>query len=208
MHKAAQRGGLLKTLLKWHWISSAMCLVGMMLFAITGITLNHAAQIEAKPTITRAQAVAPAAVLAELRSFAEANDGAKLPLTGKAGEWAEGQWKIDVAGATAEWSADEVYVPLPRPGGDAWLRVALEDGAAEYELTDRGWVSWFNDLHKGRNTGKAWFWFIDLLAVACLVFCITGLLILKIHAQHRALTWPLVGFGLALPALIAILFIH
>lgn len=208
MHKAAQRGGLLKTLLKWHWISSAMCLVGMMLFAVTGITLNHAAQIEAKPVITRVQATAPAPVLAELRSFAESNDGARLPLTARAGEWAEGQWKIDVAAATAEWSAEEVYVPLPRPGGDAWLRIALEDGAAEYELTDRGWVSWLNDLHKGRNTGKVWFWFIDVLAVACLVFCITGLLILKIHAQHRALTWPLVGFGLALPALIAILFIH
>jgi hypothetical protein len=179
-----------------------------MLFAITGITLNHASQIEAKPTITRSQGTAPAAVLAELRAFAAANDGAKLPLTAQAGEWAEGRWKIDVAAAAAEWSAEEVYVALPRPGGDAWLRIGLEDGAAEYELTDRGWVSWFNDLHKGRNTGKAWFWFIDALAVACLVFCITGLLILKIHAQHRALTWPLVGFGLALPALIAILFIH
>jgi hypothetical protein len=208
MEKAPQRGGLLKTLLKWHWISSAMCLVGMMLFAITGITLNHASQIEAKPSITRSQATAPAPVLAELRSFAESNDGAKLPLTPKAGRWAQGHWKIDVAGATAEWSVEEVYIPLPRPGGDAWLRIGLEDGAAEYELTDRGWVSWLNDLHKGRNTGKVWFWFIDVLAVACLVFCITGLLILKIHAQHRALTWPLVGFGLALPALIAILFIH
>jgi uncharacterized protein len=107
-------------------------------------------------------------------------------------------------GPVAEWSPEEVYIPLPRPGGDAWLRIGLEDGASEYELTDRGWISWLNDLHKGRNTGKAWFWFIDLLAAACLVFCITGLLILKIHAQP----WPLVGFGLALPALIAILFIH
>ena len=208
VHTAAQRGGLLKTLLKWHWISSAMCLVGMMLFAITGITLNHASQIEAKPVITRAQATAPATVLQELRSFAQANDGARLPLTQGAAQWAATQWQIDLGSVSAEWSADEVYVPLPRPGGDAWLRIGLENGASEYELTDRGWVSWFNDLHKGRNTGKAWFWFIDVLAVACLVFCITGLLILKIHAQHRALTWPLVGFGLALPALIALLFIH
>ncbi|MBU2328652.1 MAG: PepSY-associated TM helix domain-containing protein, partial [Alphaproteobacteria bacterium] len=30
----------------WHWMSSAICLVGMILFAVTGITLNHAGSIE------------------------------------------------------------------------------------------------------------------------------------------------------------------
>jgi hypothetical protein len=33
----------LKHLHRWHWISAAACLVGMLLFAATGITLNHAA---------------------------------------------------------------------------------------------------------------------------------------------------------------------
>ncbi|NIV36045.1 MAG: hypothetical protein GWN58_43325, partial [Anaerolineae bacterium] len=32
----------LGTLRQWHWISSALCLVGMLLFSVTGITLNHA----------------------------------------------------------------------------------------------------------------------------------------------------------------------
>ena len=40
-----------KTLLRWHWISSAVCLIGMLLFAVTGLTLNHAAKIEAKPEV-------------------------------------------------------------------------------------------------------------------------------------------------------------
>jgi hypothetical protein len=34
---------------EWHWINSAVCLIGMLLFAVTGLTLNHAAKIEAKP---------------------------------------------------------------------------------------------------------------------------------------------------------------
>ena len=42
-----------------------------------------------------------------------------------------------------------------RPGGDAWLRIGA-GGAAEYEITSRGAISWLNDLHKGRNTGAAW----------------------------------------------------
>ena len=42
-----RRGYWLRTLHQWHRISAAVCLIGMLLFAVTGITLNHAAQIEA-----------------------------------------------------------------------------------------------------------------------------------------------------------------
>ena len=50
--KAALNGARsfwLKQLHSWHWISAAVSLVGMILFAVTGITLNHAAQIPAEP---------------------------------------------------------------------------------------------------------------------------------------------------------------
>jgi hypothetical protein len=33
----------------WHWITGAATLIGMLLFAFTGITLNHAGEIEGKP---------------------------------------------------------------------------------------------------------------------------------------------------------------
>ena len=46
----------------------------------------------------------------------------------------------------------------------------MNDGAITHELTDRGWVSYFNDLHKGRNTGVAWSLFIDVFAFAALIF--------------------------------------
>lgn len=180
----------------------------MFLFSITGITLNHASQIEAKPSVVRKQAAAPAALTAELKKFAEAHDGAKAPLPDTAERWLRATWSVKAGGRSAEWSADEVYLPLPKAGGDAWVRIGLEDGAAEYENTDRGWVSWLNDVHKGRNTGTAWNWFIDIFAGACLVFCITGLLILKFHAANRPFTWPMVGLGILIPFVIALLFIH
>jgi hypothetical protein len=203
-----QRTGWLKTLLKWHWISSALCLVAMILFAVTGITLNHASQLESKPQVVRLKATAPQPALAEAAAFARVHDGAKGSVTPQMAAWLASAWKVNTAGAQAEWSADELYVPMPRPGGDAWVRVGLQDGAAEFESTDRGWISLLNDLHKGRNAGTAWSLFLDLFAVSCLVFCVTGLLILKMHAQNRAITWPLVGFGLLLPVVIALLFIH
>ncbi|MQA19050.1 PepSY-associated TM helix domain-containing protein [Rugamonas rivuli] len=204
----ASRAVWLKHLHQWHWVSSAMCLMGMFLFSITGITLNHSSQIEAKPAVVRQQAIVPATLTAQLRAYASEHDGDKQPLPAAAEQWLLATWKVQAGGRAAEWAADEVYLPLPKAGGDAWVRIALEDGAAEFENTDRGWVSWLNDVHKGRNTGTAWNWFIDIFAGACLVFCITGLLILKFHAANRPFTWPMVGLGVLIPFVIALLFIH
>lgn len=203
----ASRAVWLKNLHQWHWISSALCLLGMLLFSVTGITLNHAAQIEAKPTVANRKATLPAPLQAQLRAFAAAHADARTPLPAALADWARASFAIEVGGIEAEWTEEDAYVPLPRPGGDAWLRLGA-DGAAEYEMTDRGWISWLNDLHKGRNTGAAWSWFIDIFGAVCLVFCITGFLILKYHAANRPSTWPVIGFGIVMPILLALLFIH
>jgi hypothetical protein len=47
-----------------------------------------------------------------------------------------------------------------------------------------------------------------VFAFAALVFAVTGLFLLKMHATHRPATWPMVGLGLVLPLLLALLFIH
>jgi len=198
------RGFWLRTLHQWHWISSAVCLVGMLLFAATGITLNHAAKIEATPQVDNRQLELPAAVLGQLGTREDGN----APLPRAARQWLDAELDISIGGRAAEWSPEEIYLSLPRPGGDAWLSIDRESGAVEFESTSRGAVSYLNDLHKGRNAGPAWGWFLDVFAVACLVFCITGLFLLHLHARQRRMTWPLVGLGLMIPLLIALLLIH
>ncbi|MBJ7515035.1 MAG: PepSY-associated TM helix domain-containing protein [Stenotrophomonas sp.] len=198
------RGFWLRTLHQWHWISSAVCLVGMLLFAATGITLNHAAKIEATPQVDNRQLELPAAVLDQLGTREDGN----APLPRAARQWLDAQLDISIGGRAAEWSPEEIYLSLPRPGGDAWLSIDRASGAVEFESTSRGAVSYLNDLHKGRNAGPAWGWFLDVFAVACLVFCITGLFLLHLHARQRRMTWPLVGLGLMIPLLIALLLIH
>ena len=193
----------LGTLRQWHWISSALCLVGMLLFAVTGITLNHAAQIEAQPDIVERQARLPASLQEKLLAE-QPSEGLPAELQG----WLESELKLELAGREAEWSDGEVYVALPRPGGDAWLSLDLNSGELLFEATDRGWIAYLNDLHKGRNTGGAWSWFIDIFAGVCVLFSITGLLLLQRHASGRPTTWPLVGAGLVIPLLLALLFIH
>lgn len=202
--KKSSAGFWLGSLRQWHWISSAVCLVGILLFAVTGITLNHAAQIKSTPKVTTLDVQIPAEILAGM----VVPETDKAPLPGTLIDWLAQTQNITDANHDAEWSEDDIYLSLPRPGGDAWLSIDLASGELVYELTDRGWISYFNDLHKGRNTGGVWSWFIDIFAVACIVFCITGLLLLQRYAGGRPTTWPLVGLGLVLPWILILLFIH
>jgi hypothetical protein len=193
-----------------HWMSSAISLVGLLLFAITGFTLNHAADIEGKPVVSEGSGQLPEKLLPLVApDGASEGDGpdAKKPLPAEVADWVGKTFKVK-AGGEAEWSADEVYLALPRPGGDGWVAIDRATGEATSESTDRGWISYLNDLHKGRNSGEAWSWFIDIFAFACLIFSLTGLILLWLHARKRRVTWPLVGLGLAIPAAVAIVFIH
>ncbi|MDY7576868.1 PepSY-associated TM helix domain-containing protein [Herbaspirillum sp. RTI4] len=200
-----RRAFWLRHLHQWHWISSALCLLAMLLFAVTGFTLNHATQIESKARVENRKEQLPAPLREEIARSGHAD---KDPLPANLRVWLEQDFAIRVNSQNVEWSPEEIYLALPRPGGDAWLRIDRASGEVEYETTDRGWISYFNDLHKGRNTGSVWSWFIDLFAGACLVFCLTGLFLLQLHGGNRPATWPMVAFGLVLPLLLVILFIH
>lgn len=195
----------LKQLHSWHWISAAISLAGMFVFAITGITLNHASSIAAEPVVVTAAAQLPASLTELLRRQPQAGNA---PLPAPVRAEVKQAVAVDVGTTAAEWSEQEVYVAVPGPGSDAWVSIDRASGRIEAERTDRGWVSFFNDLHKGRNTGTAWFWLIDLLAVACVVFTFTGLLLLQLHARHRPSTWPLVGLGTAVPLIVILFFLH
>ena len=76
---ASQRAYWLKTLHQWHWISSALCLIGMLLFAFTGITLNHAADIPATPVVQNKTLELPAELKAALAVKDDEPDNAALP---------------------------------------------------------------------------------------------------------------------------------
>lgn len=204
--KRSRKAFWLKQLHTWHWISSAISLVGLLLFAITGFTLNHAAEIEGSPQTVERAAQLPAPLLPAVKPDDAAD--VKKPLPAPVAEWVEGNLDIKHARGDAEWSADEIYLALPRPGGDGWVAIDRASGAVTTEQTNRGWIAWLNDLHKGRNSGTVWKWFIDIFVLACIVFSLTGLVLLQMHSKNRPSTWPLVGAGLVIPAILAIFFIH
>lgn len=194
----------MRQLHSWHYMSAAVSLAGMLLFAITGFTLNHAGSIGATPVVTTREGRLPPSLLRELARPAKAD----APLPAAVAGAVRDAVRLDPAGHPAEWSDTDAYVALPRPGGDAWVSIDRASGRITSERTDRGWISYLNDLHKGRNAGDAWGWLIDVFAGACVVFSITGLFLLNFLARNRPLTWPLVGVGIGGPILLAIFFIH
>ena len=203
--KAQRRAAFMRQMVQWHWISAAICLVGMLLFAITGITLNHAGAIEAKPKTVEVEGRLPAPLTALARAAQERQG----PLPDEVRAWLAKETGAQAPkGAVVEWTGAEGYIALPRPGGDGWVTFDAETGAVTHETTDRGLLAYLNDLHKGRNTGAAWSLFLDVFALGCVVFCVTGLVLLQLHAHARKITWPLVGAGLVIPLILVLLFIH
>ena len=92
---SSQRAYWLKTLHEWHWISSAVCMIGILLFSITGITLNHSSQIEARPVVAAQKARLPADLLA---ATAHEPDDARMA------EGLQGRAIHRVPGTACPWS--------------------------------------------------------------------------------------------------------
>lgn len=186
-----------------HWVSAALCFAVLLLFTITGITLNHASAIGAQPEVTTHSAALPENLRGTL-----AADVAPAELPADLATWIEKEFHLPAASADAEWTDEELYLSAPGPGRDAWVSIDRASGVANSEITDRGWIAYFNDLHKGRNTGLAWTIFIDVVAAAFLFFSITGLILLQIQARQRTSTWPLVIGGTVLVLVLMVFFIH
>lgn len=187
----------------WHWISSAICLICMMLFAITGITLNHPQWFESEADTFEVNGQLDNELQQHLSQM-EAPSELPVVLT----DWLNQSidHDFDFKRSQFEWSSYEIYIQQPFAGGDRWMSLDLDTGEVLYSNTDRGLVAWLNDLHKGRNTSMVWIVFIDIFAIATLVFCITGLFLLQIHSKRRPSTWYITAAGLLIPAVL--LFIY
>ena len=110
-----RRSYWLKTLHEWHWVSSALCLIGLLLFGITGFTLNHAGQIEAKPVVASQRGSVQAPLLIRLQgqvALIKQEHKGRAALPDELQAWVRQQWSVDTAARDAEWTDDEIYLQL------------------------------------------------------------------------------------------------
>src|SRR5690606_28323769 len=114
----ARRAYWMKTMIQWHWISSAICLIGMILFTVTGITLNHADEIAAEPKVVTGNAELPPELLKLFNEDSQDDADEARPLPAESAHWLSKQFSTPIGRQPAEWNSSEVYLSMPGPGVD------------------------------------------------------------------------------------------
>ncbi len=69
-------------------------------------------------------------------------------------------------------------------GYNAAIFIDMTTAQATIESTHYGVIAVLNDLHKGRNSGEVWRWFIDITALLMVMFVLTGVFLLM-HLKEK-----------------------
>ncbi len=184
------------------YISMALLLVTLF-FAVTGITLNRPELFERnEPIIEQHTLIIPASTLflssdnfqpnrVEVINFLKR----EVQLRGKPSEL-DVYTEVEAGGLLV----GELTMDFKGPGHNATVFVDMTTGETEIETTYYGLVALLNDLHKGRNSGDIWQWFIDTTALMMVFFVLTGvcLLLPKKKTLRTSIQWMSFGTALSL----------
>src|SRR5262245_46923147 len=81
---------------------------------------------------------------------------------------------------------DQIQMTFAVPGGRTVVTINRESGRAEVEKETRGFLGRLGDLHKGFDTGKVWYWTIDVAAMLIVISSFTGIVtLLALRARRR-----------------------
>lgn len=180
------------------YISTALFFL-LILFCVSGIVLNHVdwlkndknnGQISTPiPSALAAKANAQLSTLPTLYPEIEAYLAKQYALTNV---------------KSIEWEKEDALVMLdyPLPAGFAYAELDFISGTLNLDYQTGGFLSLIGDLHKGRHSGEAWSWVIDISAVLMILFAITGMIILFQNRKRRLAGIWITVLGIATPVVI------
>ncbi|MCC6540133.1 MAG: PepSY-associated TM helix domain-containing protein [Bryobacterales bacterium] len=143
-------------------------------FAATGLTLNHADWFSAhQRTVQLRGTMDPR----WLRAAGEQRLHVVEHLRGA----------HQVRGALSDFRPDDTQLSVSFKGPGYTADAIIDRASGRYELTETrlGLGAVMNDLHKGRDTGRAWAWLIDISAVVMCFVSLTGLVLLFYLSKRR-----------------------
>jgi hypothetical protein len=145
----------------------------MFFFAATGLTLNHVRWFRSQQTTTRYKG--------QLEKRWIAGPVPKLEIV----EYLRHTHGIQ--GAVRDFNVDSSQCVVSFKGPGYAADAFIDRETAQYEVVESrtGPVGLLNDLHKGRDTGRAWSWFIDVCAVLMSVVSLTGLSLIFFVRRNR-----------------------
>ena len=177
---------------RWlHIYLSMVSFVIVLFFSVTGLTLNHADYFagEVKTTTEKGKLNTAWVNTTDTLHIAKLEVVEYLRKTNNIkGELSE--FRIDDA---------ECSVSFKGPGYSADVFIDRATGVYELSLMRAGAVGILNDLHKGRDSGKAWAWVIDVSAILMTLVSLTGLILILYIKRKRisGLTWAVIGLLLS-----------
>lgn len=179
------------------YISMALLLI-VLFFSVTGITLNRPEWFESsQPNIEQQTAMIPNEILKASDNGYEPNEDELIDfLTSDLGlRGSPSNLDVFTSVEAGKLIEGEASLDFKGPGYNASVYIDLLTGKAEIESTNYGVVALLNDLHKGRNSGEVWKWFIDITALLMIFFVLTGvcLLLPKKKTLNTSLKWTAFG---------------
>jgi uncharacterized protein len=182
----------LHSLLRWlHIYTSMVSLMVVLFFAATGVTLNHPDWLAAERTD---------------------EVSGTLPATWKTAKGID--WLVvaehlraanGVHGTLADRREDdrEGSLTFRAPGYSADAFIDVQTGSYKLTTSYQGAIGVINDLHRGRDSGSAWAWLIDVAGVFLVFLSLTGLGLLFYLKKVRIKALAVMAAGAALVFVLA-----
>ena len=171
-----------------HWALLIHIYVSMagltlaILFGVTGLALNHQDFGLSDPRIQTSAITIDKDVLANAdRAAIERYVAGKLGIRSAATDYHDEDNQIQVTYAV--------------PGLRTTVTIDRAAGTAEVERESRGFMGRLGDLHKGFDTGRVWYWTIDIAALLIVVSSLTGIVTLMALRARRRLGFTVGALG-------------
>ncbi len=176
---------------RWlHIYLSMISFVIVLFFSITGLTLNHADYFQKNTSITQNEGKIDS-------NWISATDTLKIKKL-EIVEFFRNKYKVKGSVTDFRIYDSEISLTFKAPGYASDIFINRDDANFSLMQTNQGLMGFFNDLHKGRDTGKAWLWVIDVSAILMTIISLTGLILLLFIKKKRTAGVALLFAGLIL----------
>ena len=160
-----------------HVYLSMVSFVVVFFFAATGLTLNHPDWFSGQQRTVIRLGVADSALL-------KANSAGEVDRLGLVEMLRS---REHMRGAVNDVRVDDSQITVSSRAPGYTADVFIDRTTGKYDMTEvsSGFVAVVNDLHKGRDAGKAWGWLIDASAVLLVLVSLTGLVLIWFVYKRR-----------------------
>ncbi len=204
MTKSKKSGSAKKEVAKLsRWLHIYLSMVSfaiVLFFSFTGLTLNHPNWLGGDKQIEEKH---KGKLDLKWVNQSDTNKIAKLEIV----EFLREKYKLK--GAVSEFRIEDYELSIAFKGPAYSCDAFIDRESGAYEITEikMGVVALWNDLHKGRDSGRGWSWVIDVSAVFLIVVSLTGLILLLFIKKKRIAGIVTVILGLIISYLIYLIFV-